>query len=81
MYHIITLAHYNDLLTAVGGSQSSGSTNTKNFSNNGFTDVGVWTKKFPHMPTKRDSTSSLCIRTALIVPGGRDSGGGILKSC
>ena len=81
-YSFCSLAIVNDLLTAVGGSQSNGTSNTKSFSNKlfSFTDVGVWTEKFPHMPTKRDSTSALCVGTALIVTGGRDSGGGILKT-
>ena len=38
-----------------------------------------WTQKFPPMPTKRESTTSLCTGTALIVAGGR-GGSGVLST-
>ena len=78
-----SLAIINDQLTAVGGSLQDCNRRVKCYSNKlfSFKDTGVWTEdEFPHMPTKRDSTLSVNIGTALVVAGGRTTGGAILKT-
>ena len=60
-------------LTTVGGGTFP------NYSNELFslTEEGSgrrWTQQFPPMPTKRETTTSLCTETALIVAGGRGGG-------
>ena len=78
-----SLVVIDEMLTAIGGSQTSNSDTsvTKYCSNKlfSFTDAGNWYEKFPHMPTKRDSTASLHTRASLIVAGGRNRGGGCLN--
>ena len=77
-----SLAVINDQLTAIGGSLQDGNGRV-NYSNRLFTfkDIGVWTEdEFPQMPTKRDSMLSLNIGAALVVAGGRTTGGRILKT-
>ena len=63
-----SLSIINDELTAVGGSQLGSSRHPKLFSNKlySFTESGLWIEKFPHMPTKKDSTS-LNTGTVLVV--------------
>ena len=78
-----SLAIVNDQLTAIGGSLQDSNGRVKSYSNRlfSFKDTGLWTEdEFPHMPTKRDSALSLNIGTALVVAGGRTTGGGILKA-
>ena len=78
-----SLAIVNDQLTAIGGSLQDSYGRVTSYSNKlfSFKDTGLWTgDEFPCMPTKRDSTLSLNAGAALIVAGGRTTGGGILKT-
>ena len=70
----------NNLLTLVGGYDSSGITTNQLFSLTGEGSVRRWTKKFPPMPTKRYGSTALCTGTALIIAGGKNEGGVQLKT-
>ena len=69
LYNGCSIAIVNDLLTTIGGFQSSNITNQL-FSLTGKGSSRSWTEEFPPMPTKRDFTTALCAETALIVIGG-----------
>ena len=70
----------NNLLTLVGGHDSSGITTNQLFSLTGEGSVRRWTERFPPMPTKRWGSIALCTGTALIVAGGMNEGGVQLKT-
>ena len=63
-----SLAVINNLLTTIGGGILTPT--NKLFSLTGEGNDRRWTEKFPPMPTKRSSTTSLCTKTSLIVIGG-----------
>ena len=63
-----SLAVINNLLTTIGGGVMTPT--NKLFSLTGEGDNRRWTEEFPPMPTKRSNTTSLCIKTSLVVIGG-----------
>ena len=69
--HDCPLAFIYGLLTTVGGQLISDGNRVHNelFSLN---KDKQWIKKFPNMPTYRQSSTALCTGTSLIVAGGRD---------
>ena len=69
----------NNFLTLVGGEHRGYTTNLL-FSLTGEGSGRGWTKKFPRMPTKRDTSAALCTGTALIVAGGKNEDSTILKT-
>ena len=72
---LCSLAVICDLPTAIGG-QLPGRTECTNklISLTGDENSKKWEEIFPHMPTKRDSSTALCFNTALIVAGGTTGG-------
>ena len=76
------LAVINETLTTVGGYGLDTKDTNKLFT---LTDAGEdgkksWNEEFPPMPTKRYDVSALCIRTALIVVGGKKENNMDLKT-
>ena len=66
-----SLAIVNSLLTAIGGETSNYEVTNSLLS---LTD-SKWTKKFPPMPTKRESTDVVSSGRSLVVAGGEGEGG------
>jgi hypothetical protein len=65
----------NGYLTTVGGGSFTNYCSNALLSLTGKGRDRRWTKKFPPMPTRRRSTTSLCTGTALIVAGGLGGSG------
>ncbi len=74
----------NNLLTFVGGVKIL-KVHKSNITNQLFSLTGKgnerrWTEEFPRLPTKRLGSVSLCVRTALIVAGGKDKSMTMLRT-
>ena len=72
LYESSPLVIIDNVLTAVGGCRNGSCTDK--LCTYSLTEAGnkrKWTEEFPHMPTKRSHTSTLCTGAHLIVAGGK----------